>query len=95
MNECRDGWKTTPLWSICREMWNYSEVLAVYVWGTEFAVSSSLSVCKGIYMKNCIKVQSIVFQIIVDSIGLNGYILKWWNASRKFLEKIMASKGAF
>lgn len=65
------------------------------LWHTELAVIPSLSVCKGIYMKDCIKVQSVVFQIIVDSIGLNGYILKWWNASRKFLEKIMALKGAF
>lgn len=46
-------------------------------------------------MKDCIKVQSIVFQIIVDNISLNGYILQWWNASRKFLKKIMALKGAF
>ena len=53
------------------KFWQYA------LWHTELAVIPSLSVCKGIYMKDCIKVQSVVFQIIVDSIGLNGYILKW------------------
>ena len=36
-----------------------------------------LSVCKGLDMKDCINVQSIVFQIIIDNISLNGHMLQW------------------
>lgn len=45
-------------------------------WHIEFVVILFLSVCKGIYVKDCIQVQSLVFQIIVDNISFNGYILQ-------------------
>lgn len=55
----------------------------------------SLSVCKGICMKDCIKVQSVVFQMIVDNISLMGvfhsgemlpenFSRKWWHWREPF-----------
>jgi hypothetical protein len=48
-----------------------------------------------IYMKYCIKVHSIVFQIIVDSVSLNEYILQWYNASEIFFEENYGIEGSF
>jgi hypothetical protein len=46
-------------------------------------------------MKYCIKVHSIVFQIIVDSVSLNEYILQWYNASEIFFEENYGIEGSF
>lgn len=42
------------------------------LWYARFVVILFLSVCKGIYMRDCIQVQSIVFQMIVDKLVFMG-----------------------
>lgn len=81
-----DGWKTNHEAPVEKcEIANFWRYIP---WHIEFLVILSLWLCKGMYVKDCIKVQSIVLQIVVGNIIHNGYILQWYNAFRIFLKKL-------
>lgn len=65
------------------------------LWHTQFVVILFLSVCKEIYVRDYIQVQSIVFQMIVDKLALMGIFYSGETLPEIFLKKIMALKGAF
>lgn len=65
------------------------------LWHTQFVVILFLSVCKGIYVRDYIQVQSIVFQMIVDKLVLMGIFYSGEMLPEIFLKKIMALKVAF